>query len=174
MEQMAPTQTQPEACDSGFDVPEELLARQLGLSRTEIRKNRGARGPDWEFVGNRICWSENAAARLVDSLGPKPPPPDASVAKNPASEPPALNGTPILPKAEVLEVIAWNFPNPRVIRAANGHGPIIVRVKNARLFRTGMKILARPDPAGGLAWQFEGNPERPEAGIRYPRRPGVW
>jgi hypothetical protein len=60
------------------------------------------------------------------------------------------------------------------IHENNGHaGAIPVRVKDARLFRPGMKILARPALVGS-AWEFMGNPDRPEVGPRPPRWPGRW
>jgi hypothetical protein len=164
---------------TSLTMPEDVLSHELGMNRQDVRAQRGERGVDWELIGNRIYWSEKAAACLVARLSPRQgvetPPPSKNTQMCPVAQPPAQ----ILSGVEVLRVTQWRFPNRHVIHALpvngnNGHsnGPITVRVKDSHLFRPGMQILARPQ--AGSAWNFEGNPEKPGAGIRYPRRPGVW
>jgi hypothetical protein len=167
---------------SPFTVPEEDLASTLGLSRADLREVRRntVRGEDWQVRGHRVCWSENAAYRLAMRQQPQngiePHPPLSDAVATPAASA-AAPSKPFLAPPEVLRVTGWNFANARIIRCIaenNGHTgeSITVRVKNARLFRSGMQVLARPQP--GSAWEFVGNPARPESGVRYPRRPGVW
>ena len=161
-----------------FTISEASLASALGLNRQELRVERSktVRGADWQVRGHAVYWTEKAACLLTCQQQPPDPSPAPleGVATSPQapSEPEHL-----LTKAEVLRVTAWNYPNARVIRCIsenNGYmdQAIMVRVKDARLFRSGMRVLARPQP--GSAWEFAGNPDKPEAGLRYPRRPGVW
>jgi hypothetical protein len=171
-----------------FTVHEDQLRAAIGLSREQLRAARKllTRGVDWEVRGHRVCWTENAAGSFAllqqPVLGPPVP---ENLGENVATPP--LNGVePFWGEAQVLVVTAWNFPNRRVIHCVpvNGagairaegppHGPVAVRVQDSQLFRNGMRILARPAPAGS-AWEYLGNPERPaSAGPRYPRHPGAW
>lgn len=167
---------------SRFVVPEDNLASALDLKRSDLRAARLSmtRGIDWEVRGHRVCWTENAASQLALRQLPKNGVDPHLAAIDAMATPPAAKTT--LPEAflappEVARVTGWNYPNARIIRCVrenNGHTgeSITVRVKNARLFRSGMRVLARPQP--GLAWEFVGNPAKPDSGVRYPRRPGVW
>jgi len=158
----------------GFPVPEDHLTVVLGVPRRTLREARqlSTRGVDWELAGKRIFWSQVAADRFVSHLAPEngEAPNQESVQVDPVDPP------------QVLRVVAWNFPNRRVIQCVAENGVpssavssperVAVRVKDARLFRNGMRVLARP--AVGSAWQFEGNPDNPSAGPRGPRWPGKW
>jgi len=178
MDQVPPTSgddSEPENStqNSLFVVAEEQLSASLGLNRTDLRAARLSfiRGADWQVRGHRVCWTEKAASAIALRQLPQ----------NGVESRPEVSdalATPPLSPAEVLRVTAWNFPNSRVIHCRpdnNGHSttPITVRVKDGRLFRQGMRILARPSPEGA-AWEFLGNPDRPEAGARGPRWPGRW
>jgi hypothetical protein len=177
MDQVAPVPS-----EAVFVVPEEQLATALGLSREDLRGARRStqRGTDWEVRGHRVCWSEKAAGDLALRQQPQNGVAHHPNAPEPVATPPLAPTTPsepFLPPLEVLRVTGWNFPNARVLRCVsenNGHAgeSITVRVKDARLFRNGMRVLARPQP--GSAWQFAGNPAKPDSGVRYPRYPGVW
>jgi len=164
---------------SGFPIPEDHLTAVLGIPRKTLREARSSstQGTDWEFAGKRIFWSQKAADRFVAQLAPDPSPDISPEPENAPAPPPALNGHVAIADLETLRVVAWNFPNRRVIHCVpeNGstsHARVAVRVKDSRLFRSGMKVLARP--AVGSAWQFEGNPDNPSAGPRGPRWPGRW
>jgi len=173
-----------------FAYPEDHLTTALGVPRRTLREARtaGTRGVDWELTGKRIWWSQEATDRFVAQLSP------ASVPLDPPETPVVpSNGHVELAAPQVLRVVQWNFPNRRVIHCVpesevntaqegtNGlrqdgrpqdQDRVAVRVRDSRLFRTGMRVLARP--VLGSAWQFEGNPDNPAAGPRGPRRPGRW
>jgi hypothetical protein len=154
-----------------FPVPEDHLTAVLGIPRRTLREARATstRGVDWELAGKRIFWSQGAADRFVCHLAPE----NGGAPRQEAAQ---IEVDPVdLP--QVLRVVAWNFPNRRVIHCMPENGNttserVAVRVKDARLFRNGMRVLARP--AVGSAWQFEGNPDNAAAGPRGPRWPGKW
>jgi len=195
MNQVAPPPVGQLPNGSSFPIPEDHLTAVLGIPRKILREARSssAQGTDWEFAGKRIFWSQKAADRFVADLAPDPSPGIPSEPENAPTPPPGGTLPPPttssvqveMEKVQVLKVVAWNFPNRRVIHCvhcveANGaagaeaHPParVAVRVKDSRLFRAGMRVLARPTV--GSAWQFEGNPENPSAGPRGPRWPGRW
>lgn len=164
-----------------FTVAETGLANALGLKRDALRaaRSKTLRGIDWQVRGHAVYWTEKAAYLLTSQQQPPDPPPALSEVSGSVATSPQAADKPenLLAEAEVLRVTAWNYPNARVIRClseTNGYmdQAIMVRVKDARLFRSGMRVLARPQP--GSAWEFLGNPDRPASGPRYPRRPGVW
>jgi hypothetical protein len=178
MEPVAPSEPLPDGA-----IAEEELHLTLGLSRRQLREHRqnAARGVDWFVICQRVFWTPAGVEKLAGLLAPSPngsesvaaPPINAMEAS--VDESPAQNGH---HSDEELEVIAWQHANTRVVvcrRSGEGSSrdPIIVRVRDSRVFRNGMRLLARPTPIGA-AWEFIGNPARPEAGARYPRRPGVW
>jgi hypothetical protein len=178
MEQVPPADLQAHLDETTpFVVAETCLANALGLKRDDLRaaRSKTVRGTDWQVRGHGVYWTEKAAYLLTSQQQPPDPSPAPceSVA-TPSQAPDEAEN--LLPQAEVLRVTAWNFPNTRVIRCIsenNGHAgqDITVRVKDARLFRNGMLVLARPQP--GAAWEFLGNPANPE-GPRHPRWPGRW
>lgn len=51
---------------------------------------------------------------------------------------------------------------------------IMVGKGRRHLFRTGMRVLCRPRFGTAGVFDFEGNPDLPEKGRRWPRRPGTW
>jgi len=161
-----------------FVVAETSLANVLGLKRDDLRSARSKtiRGTDWQVRGHAVYWTEKAAYLLTCQQQPLDASPDPSESVATPSQAPDKPEN-LLPEAEVLRVTAWNFQNARVIRCvseSNGHAgqDIMVRVKDARLFRNGMLVLARPQP--GSAWEFLGNPANPEGATRHPRWPGRW
>jgi hypothetical protein len=151
-------------------VSEEELVRLLGLRRAEVRQLREKyeRDLDWYTMGNRVYWRPSGIEKIATALRPPPAPENSDTAP---LEAPAASAVPPL---ETLEVVQWAFPNRHVLQCCSlgGTEKITVRVKDNRLFRPGQKLLARPVP--GSAWEFAGDPGRPEFGIRYPRRPGHW
>jgi hypothetical protein len=163
MDQVAQTLDQ----SGKFPWQEDVLISSLGIPRRELGqlRKKTIQGADWRRIDLAVWWSEDAIRHLLPPLDPA------------GGSPQVLPEAPEEKSAQVLRVTAWNFPNPRVIHAVaenNGHhGTITVRVKDARLFRPGMKILARPAEIGA-AWEFMGNPEKPEVGARHPRWPGRW
>ena len=167
---------------SVFQIPEDHLTTALGVPRRMLREARvlSTQGVDWEICGGkRVYWSQQAVDRFVAQISPKNgtnPPPDDEAGHSEAAPhvPPHVD----LEKPQVLKVVAWNFPNRRVIHCepvsgvTTGGGRVAVRVRDSRMYRPGMRVLARP--VLGSAWQFEGNPDNPSAGPRGPRWPGRW
>lgn len=188
--QAAPVHTEPNSsgnlgAHSVFQIPEDHLTTALGVPRRMLREARSSstQGVDWEICGGkRVFWSQQAVDRFVAHISPEngtSPPPDSLAAPSGA----AVAGPQVhaeLEKSQVLKVVQWNFPNRRVIHCvpengspnALGQERVAVRVRDSRLFRPGMRVLARP--ILGSAWQFEGNPDNPSAGPRGPRWPGRW
>ena len=51
---------------------------------------------------------------------------------------------------------------------------VMVGKGRRHLFRPGMRLLCRPRFGVAGIFDFEGNPDLPEKGRRWPRRPGTW
>lgn len=191
MDQVPPTLPEPLAHtgmpgEAPFPVPEDTLVAQVGLGRRVVRELRSSdflQGADWALVAGKICWSEKAAVALLARLSPQNGVEHLPAASELAPAAPGAAAVPLVEPPKVLRVLRANFPNTRIVmcveeeeeKNGNGHPPtelITVRVREAGLFKPGMRLLARPGI--GSAWEFLGNPERPAAGARYPRRPGRW
>lgn len=183
--QGAPEHTEPDGSEgaisrSAFPIPEDHLTTALGVPRRMLREARvcSTQGVDWEICGGkRVFWSQSAVDRFVAQISPEngTNPPPHSTAEPVGAAPQVLHAE--LEKPQVLKVVQWNFPNRRVIHCVpvigvQGAGRVAVRVRDSRMYRPGMRVLARP--VLGSAWQFEGNPDNPSAGPRGPRWPGRW
>jgi hypothetical protein len=165
---------------SPFAVSEDSLSSRLGVARRELRQARSERrrGVDWDLVSGKILWTENAASAFLASLTPQNGSHPLIDVSEGVAPPPTSPDEPLLRAVHELRVTRWQHKNTHVVCCEpieNGHSQesITVRVKDARMFRTGQRLLARR-PTGGSAWEFAGNPDRPTAGPRYPRWPGRW
>lgn len=152
-----------------FTVPETEVARRVGLPLDEVRSRRGERSADWLALGrgHRVFWREEAVVALAATVVP-----------------PAQKGGPIalLPDPQrmvVVQLTKTRVPNTRIVigrvegsNSFDPHVTVVVGNNRARMFQTGMRVLARRQE--GAIYSFEGNPDRPEKGRVWPRTPGRW
>ena len=148
---------------SVFDMPEESVATTLGLDRKKVASFRGPEGGRWQHGPNRrVLWSAEGVEAVQAELGGK-----AVVEKLPDG-------------LQVFVVVKVGMPNARVLlarpeNAAADAELLVVYLGfngDSRRFARGMRILVRHHR--GAAWNFEGNPDRPEEGRRLPRFAGRW
>lgn len=139
-----------------FVHAEDDLVNDLGITRDLLRKNREKKGADWGPGANGlICWTTEAVDRLRLALkipGEKTGPPDA----------------------EIATVSTKRVVNQKIVLAIRSNGQV-VKVGlggSAALFWAPMQLLIRPGATD--LWHWIGNPDRPQAGRRLPRRKGKW
>lgn len=155
-----------------FTVPEREVLERTGLNRRTLREHRGDPGAWWVLGANgRVLWSQAGIAAVLEKIaGP------AAAAENAPSEAPVS-------APEALEV--WRtsgYPNTALIlcrrpgEAVNMTTARRVNVGRGRntLFAVGMRVLARLRFGHTDYYEFEGNPENPAVGARFPRWPGRW
>lgn len=143
-----------------FTIPETDVCRITGLSPESVRAARGEEGGRWKKgPNNRVLWSQEGVDELARVIDP-------ANAKN----------APSVAPAKALTVLGARFPNRKILIC---EGPEKERVtvflgSNGDNFRflPGMQVLARHRE--GAVWDFEGNPENPAAGRRFPRAVGRW
>lgn len=177
-----------------FILTEQQVALRLGVPSSWVAQRRGPKGDRWDRGdGGRYLWSEAAAEALAGDLEPEA----AKIAQEASDEKTAVV---TLPSAETspsaaqrmaiaeksapadplakLRVIRTGWKNRRVLHAVVVEGEIggvvTVWVQNSARFAIGLEILGRPWPGRPGVFTFAGNPERPEAGPREPRRKGGW
>ena len=140
----------------------------ISLKRLKSYREKGERGTDWEWVSNRVHWSEKFAAQAAGEFEVRPM--SSPTVPSPAQTEPA-------PVASVSETV----PSPaepekvRVLRVAgdrllvamrNQGDSVNVRVSDGRRFLPGMVMEARHIP--GMPAQIW------EAVGRMPRGIGRW
>lgn len=128
------------------DLKEADIARVLGIERKEVSRLRTKHlAPShWyrESSGGRparfgVVWlTAKGVKELYDALGVKPeqePSPEKISAANAAEE---------------VSVIRADYPNRRIIQVKTLEGKTkMMRVKDARMWVQGMKVMARPEGA---------------------------
>lgn len=154
--------------DVEFDLPEAWVAGRVGLSLAELKSRRGPEGVLWKKTAHgRVMWSAAGVVRLEADL---------------AQERGAEAGPEKIPAADREAFLVARVRNARalhVVRDGEAYDPSRPRVvwlprPLGRLFRPGMRVLARPRPRKPWVWDYEGNPESPSGGRRFPRRVGQW
>ena len=168
-----------------FTVPEREVLSRTGINRRTLRENRGAPGAWWVLGANgRVMWSETGIAALLEKIaGP------AAAAEKPAPAVPTLPAAENAPSeapvsaVEALEV--WRttgYPNTALILCKKPGADVAwntalrVNVGKGRnaLFAAGMRVLSRLRFGHTDYYEFEGNPDNPGVGARFPRWPGRW
>ena len=167
-----------------FTVPEREVLERTGLNRRTLREHRGEPGMWWVLGANgRVLWSQAGIAAVLEKIaGP------AGAAEKPAAvlTPTGAENAPSeapVSAPEALEV--WRtsgYPNTALIlcrrpgEAVNMTTARRVNVGRGRntLFAVGMRVLARLRFGHTDYYEFEGNPENPAVGARFPRWPGRW
>jgi hypothetical protein len=168
-----------------FTVPEREVLNRTGLNRRTLHENRGPKGTHWTLVANgRVLWSEAGIAAVLEKIAgpavaaekPAPAVPTLPDEKTAASEAPGG-------AVEALEVWrATGYPNTALILCRRPGEDVTmatarrVNVGKGRntLFQAGMRVLARLKWPHTDFYEFEGNPENPAVGARFPRWPGRW
>jgi hypothetical protein len=170
---------------SDFCVPERDVIDRTGINRRMLRENRGAPGGWWLLGPNgRVLWSEAGIAALLAKIAGEaasveksaPGIPTADTEKNAPSEAPES-------AVEVLEVVrTTGYPNTalilcrrpgEVVNLTTARRVNVGKGRN-RLFAVGMRVLARLRFGHTDYYEFEGNPENPGVGARFPRWEGRW
>jgi hypothetical protein len=145
-------QTEPDGClsetkQSLFCIWESVLPGKLGVSRTAIRKKRAdfQQALHWEFVDNRVAWSEEGARQLAQAFLP------------PTQENTQGGGSPVEDEAiktaaeeshqsePVLLTVKKFAPNPRLVLCTFGETQQLcrVRVRHSSDVKVGWEILCR-------------------------------
>lgn len=143
-----------------YCIPESEIMRQLGLDAGSVRAARGTEGERWRRGPNsRVLWSAEGVEALRRAIDP-------SSAEN------APDAAPV----RAMTVLACRFANRRIIHAETPEKERVTVFLGANgdsfRFLPGMQVLARHRE--GAVWDFEGNPENPAAGRRFPRAVGRW
>ena len=180
-----------------FILTEQQVALRLGVPTPWVSSRRGPRGQRWDKTdGGRLLWSESGAAELVLTLeesSESPPAKMAQDASEPASAVVTIPGAEKCASAPAALAVAENlapsdhpirllvrrtgWKNRRVLHAVvvGAESDLVtVWVQNSGKFAVGLEILGRPWPGRPGVFTFAGNPARPEAGPREPRRKGGW
>ena len=169
---------------AAFTIPEREVLDRSGLNRRMLREHRGAAGGWWVLGANgRVLWSQAGVVALLEKIaGPASTEKPALGDLTPAPAENAASEAPVN-EPEVLEV--WRttgYPNTALIlcrRAGENPAPNTARRVNVgrgrnALFAPGMRVLARLKFGHTDYYEFEGNPEAPAVGARFPRWPGRW
>jgi hypothetical protein len=170
---------------TNFTVPEREVLERTGINRRTLRENRGAAGAWWVLGPNgRVMWSESGVSALLEKVAGQ-----ATTAENPAPAvltPPTAENAPSEAPASAVEALeVWRttgYPNTALILCKKPGEPaamataLRVQVGKGRnaLFAAGMRVLARLRFGHTDYYDFEGNPENPGVGARFPRWPGRW
>lgn len=163
-----------------FVMSEQQVALRLGVPTEWVReRRRGGKGTLWDRTGGGpILWTEAAVSELEKALVAENAP-AVSTLENGSASPRGQDG--LAPATENgwvrLIVQRTGFPNHRILHAFAPGAPdqlATVWVRDSGRFATGISILALPWPGRPGVFTFAGNPEKPEAGPREPRRKGVW
>ena len=118
----------------------------------------------------------------VHAGGTELAPGEISAEKAPATEPAAFVVS-RLPDGVFAAVVvrAQGYANDALVLARREDGEpqadslrVMVGKGRRNLFRPGMRLLCRPRFGTAGIYDFEGNPDLPEKGRRWPRRPGTW
>jgi len=142
-----------------FTIPEDDLVNDSGLSRATVRKFRGEKGVAWDHGPNgRVHWTPDAVTefKLLAEI-PETPPPGPE-------KPDGL---------DTATVSRKRVANQRLVLAELGGKTIKVFIGgHADRFWAPMRILVRPGTND--LWHWVGNPDKPGAGRRLPRKKGKW
>jgi len=142
-----------------FPIYERNLITQLGVKRQaviDVRNKQLVRETDWSKDGLKICYTKDAADRLMAIFVP------ATVTQVPVVVPPDVSHA-VVKRAnylnrQIITVTLINLDNDQPIEDVN------VRVKDAYKYLPGMKITAKRQ-AGSPTWIIHG---------REPRYRGKW
>jgi hypothetical protein len=142
------------------DIPESEVCRSTGLDASTVRARRGQEGIHWrKGPAGRVLWSQEGVENLRRSIDPS-----------------SAEKSPTVAAAQALRVIRARFPNRKILvcEGPDGESVTVALGNNGDNFRflPGMTVLARHRE--GAVWDFEGNPENPAAGRRFPRAVGRW
>lgn len=161
-----------------FTHRELSIATRLGIHPDWIRAHRTQEGfgSRWTIGANRsYLWTDEGVAWLADELqkNAAPASPDGATAHENGAMPPGRPLTALLPEKAisapaVLTVVRCNFINTRVLHAATQDGRIVtVTGVKAKQWWPGFLLLAQEQSPD--VWEFAGNPEKPELGLRQPK-----
>ena len=165
-------------------VPEREVLERTGLNRRTLREQRGRPGEWWVLGANgRVLWSEAGIAAVLRKIaGPEGAAEKPAAAETPTPAEKASSEAPAS-SAEALEVWRVNgYPNTALILCRKSGEDVsmatarrvnVGKGRNA-LFAVGMRVLARLRFGHTDYYDFEGNPEKPDVGARFPRWPGRW
>lgn len=136
--------------------------------RLKSYREKGARGVDWEFVSNRVHWSEGFAALAALEFGVRPlASPTVPSPAAPGREPMASVSETVPSPASPEKIRVVKVAGNRLLVARRENGELVnVRVADGRYFLPGMVMEARHIP--GMPAQIW------EAVGRLPRGIGRW
>lgn len=150
-----------------FQISEALVAERLGVSLDDVKKlrSRHREGLDWcRGPNRRILWSVSGIESAYSLVTAEKNPPRANVLD--------ATATFQVVRARTERVLHIVVPG----QSYDHRAPVCMWLPQpkAHLFRPGMKVLGRKRAGRDDLWDYEGNPDEPEKGRRFPRKIGVW